>query len=105
MEVDIKEDENELELTFSYEEVDPFNPPPPASDSEFEDVVEVENTVEPEDEIVPASVHEIALHYPNPKLAYHNTCPLLLPSSRPMHAPSHNHTFVLKGKSSDQKDS
>ncbi|GJW58396.1 hypothetical protein Tco_0105127 [Tanacetum coccineum] len=32
MEVDIEEDENEPELTYPYEEVDPLNPPPPASD-------------------------------------------------------------------------
>nr|GFD11960.1 hypothetical protein [Tanacetum cinerariifolium] len=31
----------------------------PASDSEPEDVIEVEDTVEPDDETVPASVHEI----------------------------------------------
>ncbi|GKA76851.1 hypothetical protein Tco_0783312 [Tanacetum coccineum] len=41
MKVDIEEDENELELTYPYEEVDPLNPPPPASDSEPEDVIEV----------------------------------------------------------------
>ncbi|GKE62989.1 hypothetical protein Tco_1513356 [Tanacetum coccineum] len=44
MEVDIGEDENEPELTFPYEEADPFNPPPHASDSEPEDVIEVEDT-------------------------------------------------------------
>ncbi|GJZ08950.1 hypothetical protein Tco_0543233 [Tanacetum coccineum] len=60
MEVDIKEDENEPELTFPYEEADPLNPPPLASDSEHEDVIEVEDTVEPEDETVPASVHEVS---------------------------------------------
>ncbi|GKD64796.1 hypothetical protein Tco_1306904 [Tanacetum coccineum] len=59
MEVDIKEDENEPELTFLYEEVDPLNPPLPASDSEPEDVIEVEDTVNLEDETVPASVHEV----------------------------------------------
>ncbi|GJX10184.1 hypothetical protein Tco_0200043 [Tanacetum coccineum] len=58
MKVDIKEEENELELTFPYEEADPLNPPPPASNSESEDVVEVEDMVEPKDEIVPNSVHE-----------------------------------------------
>ncbi|GKE27017.1 hypothetical protein Tco_1442401, partial [Tanacetum coccineum] len=31
MEVDIEEDKNEPELTYPYEEVDPLNPPPPAS--------------------------------------------------------------------------
>ncbi|GJV60656.1 hypothetical protein Tco_1466756 [Tanacetum coccineum] len=59
MEVDIEEDENEPELTYPYEEVDPLNPPPPASESEPEDVIEVENTIEHEDETVPASVHEV----------------------------------------------
>ncbi|GJX80577.1 retrotransposon protein, putative, ty1-copia subclass [Tanacetum coccineum] len=33
MEVDIEEEENEPELIFPYEEADPLNPPPPASDS------------------------------------------------------------------------
>ncbi|GKA11580.1 hypothetical protein Tco_0691126 [Tanacetum coccineum] len=59
MEVDIEEDENETELTFPYEEVDPLNLPPPASESELEDVIEVEDTVEPENETVPASVYEV----------------------------------------------
>ncbi|GJS53676.1 hypothetical protein Tco_0627038 [Tanacetum coccineum] len=59
MDIDDEEDENEPELTFSYEEADPLNPPPPASDLEPEDVIEVENMVEPEDETVPASVHEV----------------------------------------------
>nr|GFB94866.1 hypothetical protein [Tanacetum cinerariifolium] len=59
MEVDIEEDENEPELTYPYEEVDPLNPPLPASESEPEDVTEVENTIEHEDETVPASVYEI----------------------------------------------
>ncbi|GJY29808.1 putative reverse transcriptase domain-containing protein [Tanacetum coccineum] len=58
MEVDIEEDENEPELTFPYEEVYPLNPPPPASDSESENVIKVKDTVEPEDETVPFSVHE-----------------------------------------------
>ncbi|GKE51204.1 hypothetical protein Tco_1486360, partial [Tanacetum coccineum] len=59
MEVDIEEDENEPELTYPYEEVDPLNPPPPASESEPEDVIEVENPIKHEDETVPASVHEV----------------------------------------------
>ncbi|GJR66750.1 putative reverse transcriptase domain-containing protein [Tanacetum coccineum] len=59
MEVDIEEDKNEPGLTYPYEEVDPLNPPPPASESEHEDVIEVEDMVEPEDEIVPARVHEV----------------------------------------------
>ncbi|GKA98474.1 hypothetical protein Tco_0826411, partial [Tanacetum coccineum] len=54
MDIDEEEDENESELTFPYEEVDPLNLPPPASNSEPEDVIEVE-----EDETVPASVHEV----------------------------------------------
>ncbi|GKC73249.1 hypothetical protein Tco_1119132 [Tanacetum coccineum] len=59
MEVDIKEDENKPELTYPYEEVDPLNPPPPAPESESEDVIQVENTIESEDETVLASVHEV----------------------------------------------
>nr|GEW49980.1 putative reverse transcriptase domain-containing protein [Tanacetum cinerariifolium] len=54
----ILEDENEPELTYPYEEVDRLNPPPPTSESEPKDVTEVENTIEHEDETVPASVHE-----------------------------------------------
>ncbi|GJU43270.1 reverse transcriptase domain-containing protein [Tanacetum coccineum] len=57
MEVDIEEDENEPELTYSYEEVDPLNPLSPASESEPEDVIRVEDTVKSEDETVPASVY------------------------------------------------
>ncbi|GKF54553.1 hypothetical protein Tco_0164893, partial [Tanacetum coccineum] len=49
MEVDIEEDENEPELTYPYEEVDPLNPPSPTFESELEDVIEVEDTVESED--------------------------------------------------------
>ncbi|GJQ96954.1 hypothetical protein Tco_0008093 [Tanacetum coccineum] len=59
MEVDIEEDENEPELTYPYEEVDPLNPPLPASESEPEDAIEVENPIEHEDETVPTSVHEV----------------------------------------------
>ncbi|GJS29624.1 hypothetical protein Tco_0490244 [Tanacetum coccineum] len=59
MEVDIEEDKNEPELTYPYEEVDPLNPPPPASDSEPEDVIDIKDMVEPEDETVPASVPDI----------------------------------------------
>ncbi|GJY94390.1 hypothetical protein Tco_0510751 [Tanacetum coccineum] len=58
MEVDIEEDENEPELTYPYEEVDPLNPPPLVSESEPEDVIEVENPIEHVDETVPDSVHE-----------------------------------------------
>ncbi|GKA28143.1 putative reverse transcriptase domain-containing protein [Tanacetum coccineum] len=59
MDINDKEDENETELTFPYKEVDPLNPLPPASDSKPEDVIEVEDTVKPEDETVPASVYEV----------------------------------------------
>nr|GEW42485.1 hypothetical protein [Tanacetum cinerariifolium] len=59
MEVDIEEDENEPKLTYPYEEMDPLNPLPPASESEHEDAIEVENPIEHEDETVPASVHEV----------------------------------------------
>nr|GEU30951.1 putative reverse transcriptase domain-containing protein [Tanacetum cinerariifolium] len=59
MEVDIEEDENEPELTYPYEEMDPLNPSPPASESEPKDAIEVENPIEHEDETVPASVHEV----------------------------------------------
>nr|GEU40734.1 putative reverse transcriptase domain-containing protein [Tanacetum cinerariifolium] len=58
MEIDIEEDENEPELTYPYEEVDPLNPSPPASESEPDDEIEVENPIEHEDETVLASVYE-----------------------------------------------
>ncbi|GJR83299.1 putative reverse transcriptase domain-containing protein [Tanacetum coccineum] len=60
IEVDIEEDENEPELTYLYEEVDPLNPLLGASESEPEDAIEVENPIEHEDETVPASVYETA---------------------------------------------
>ncbi|GKC44085.1 hypothetical protein Tco_1061807, partial [Tanacetum coccineum] len=44
MEVDIEEDKKEPDLTYPYEEVDPLNPPPLASESKPEDVIEVEDT-------------------------------------------------------------
>ncbi|GJU33417.1 putative reverse transcriptase domain-containing protein [Tanacetum coccineum] len=59
IDIDDEEDENEPELTFPYEEAYPFNPPPPTSDLEPEDVIKVEDTVEPGDETVPASVHKV----------------------------------------------
>nr|GEY68720.1 putative reverse transcriptase domain-containing protein [Tanacetum cinerariifolium] len=59
MEVNIEEDKNEPELTYPYEEVDPFNPLSPASKSEPEDVIEVKETVNFEDETIPASVHKV----------------------------------------------
>nr|GEX20677.1 reverse transcriptase domain-containing protein [Tanacetum cinerariifolium] len=58
IEVCIEEDENEPEWTCPYEEMDPVNPSPPASESEPEDAIEVENPIEHEDETVPASVYE-----------------------------------------------
>ncbi|GKB39631.1 hypothetical protein Tco_0884573 [Tanacetum coccineum] len=59
MEVEIEEDKNKPELTYLYEEVDPLNPLPPASESEPDDVIEVENPIESRDETVAASVHEV----------------------------------------------
>ncbi|GKF05479.1 hypothetical protein Tco_0036147, partial [Tanacetum coccineum] len=59
MEVDIEEDENEPELTYPYEEVDPLKPPPSASESEPEDVNKVKNLIESEDETFPTSVHKV----------------------------------------------
>nr|GEW38872.1 putative reverse transcriptase domain-containing protein [Tanacetum cinerariifolium] len=50
MEVDIEEDENEPELTYPYEEVDPLKPPLPTSESEPEDAIEFENPIEHENE-------------------------------------------------------
>nr|GEW47077.1 hypothetical protein [Tanacetum cinerariifolium] len=59
MEINIEEDENEPELTYPYEELDPLNPPLPASGSKPDDEIEVENMIEHEDETDPASVHEV----------------------------------------------
>nr|GEW17501.1 hypothetical protein [Tanacetum cinerariifolium] len=59
MEIDIDEDENEPELTYPYEEVDPLNPSPLASESKPNDKIEAENPIEHEDETVPANVHEV----------------------------------------------
>ncbi|GJV19661.1 putative reverse transcriptase domain-containing protein, partial [Tanacetum coccineum] len=59
MKVDIEEDKNESKLTYPYEEVDPLNPSPPASESEPDDEIEVKDAVESEDETVPASVREV----------------------------------------------
>nr|GEV42845.1 putative reverse transcriptase domain-containing protein [Tanacetum cinerariifolium] len=59
MEVDIKEDKSDPELTYPYEEVDPLNLSSPAFESKPEDVTEVENAIEHENETVPASVHEV----------------------------------------------
>ncbi|GKG09594.1 hypothetical protein Tco_0338340, partial [Tanacetum coccineum] len=49
----------EDELTYPYEEVDPLNPLPPASESEPNNEIEVENPIEHEDETVPVSVYEV----------------------------------------------
>ncbi|GJV98781.1 hypothetical protein Tco_1554033 [Tanacetum coccineum] len=59
MEIDIEEDKNELKLTYPYEEVDPLNPSPPASESKPDDEIEVENPIEHEDETVLVSVYEV----------------------------------------------
>nr|GEW26169.1 hypothetical protein [Tanacetum cinerariifolium] len=72
MEVDIEKDKNEPELTYPYEEMDPLNPLPPASKSEPEDAIEVENPIEHEDEIVPASVHEVGESFTAPLLREDN---------------------------------
>ncbi|GJZ22275.1 putative reverse transcriptase domain-containing protein [Tanacetum coccineum] len=58
MEVDIEEDENEPQLTYPYEETDSLNPPPPASEFEPDNGIEVENLIEHEDKTVPVSVYE-----------------------------------------------
>nr|GEV69202.1 putative reverse transcriptase domain-containing protein [Tanacetum cinerariifolium] len=59
MKIDIEEDKNEPELNYPYEEVDPLNSPPPVSESEPDDEIEVENLIEYKDETIPASVHEV----------------------------------------------
>ncbi|GJV57002.1 hypothetical protein Tco_1458007, partial [Tanacetum coccineum] len=59
MEIDIEEYENEPELAYPYEEVDPLNPPMPASESELDDEIEVENPIEHEDETVPVIVYKV----------------------------------------------
>nr|GEV68843.1 putative reverse transcriptase domain-containing protein [Tanacetum cinerariifolium] len=59
MEVDIEEDKNETELTYPYEEVDPLNPPPLASESELKDAIEVENSIEHKNETAPASIRKV----------------------------------------------
>ncbi|GJV99155.1 putative reverse transcriptase domain-containing protein, partial [Tanacetum coccineum] len=57
--IDIEEDKNEPELTYPYEEVDPLNPPPLASEFELDNEIEVENPIEYEDETIPVSVYEV----------------------------------------------
>nr|GFC19065.1 hypothetical protein [Tanacetum cinerariifolium] len=60
IEIDIEEDKNELEMTYLYKEMDPFNPPSPASESTPDDEIKVENPIQHEDETVLTSVHETA---------------------------------------------
>nr|GEV36534.1 hypothetical protein [Tanacetum cinerariifolium] len=64
-EVDIEEDENEPEFTYPYEEVDPFNPSPLASESEPEYVTEAENPIGHEDKTVPASKSRMEVYMMN----------------------------------------
>nr|GEU55430.1 putative reverse transcriptase domain-containing protein [Tanacetum cinerariifolium] len=59
MKVNIEEDENESELTYPYEEVDPLNPSSSTSKSVPEDVIEVKDTIALNYETIPASVHEV----------------------------------------------
>nr|GEY81263.1 hypothetical protein [Tanacetum cinerariifolium] len=77
MEVDIKEDENEPELTYPYKEVDPLNALPLTSKSEPEDAIEVKNPIEHEDETIPASVHEVGESSIAPFLREDSDCLLL----------------------------
>ncbi|GKC25404.1 hypothetical protein Tco_1027554 [Tanacetum coccineum] len=58
-EEEFEEEEDPQEEEEDDMEADPFNPPSPASESEPEDAIEVENPIEHEDETVPASVHEV----------------------------------------------
>ncbi|GJT39408.1 hypothetical protein Tco_0939273 [Tanacetum coccineum] len=59
IEIDIEEDKNKPELTYPYEEVDPLNLPPPAFESKHDNEIEVENSIEHEDETIPVSVYEV----------------------------------------------
>ncbi|GKD92840.1 hypothetical protein Tco_1372677, partial [Tanacetum coccineum] len=59
MEIDIEEYENKPELTYPYEEVDPFNPPPSASESKPDNEIKIDNLIEHEDETVHVSVYEV----------------------------------------------
>nr|GFA67719.1 hypothetical protein [Tanacetum cinerariifolium] len=45
--------------SLGYRELDPLNPPPPASESKPNDEIEVENLIEYEDETVHASIHKV----------------------------------------------
>ncbi|GKE25569.1 hypothetical protein Tco_1440953 [Tanacetum coccineum] len=59
MEIDIEEGENEPELTYPYEETDSLNPSPPASESELDNEIKIENPIEHEDETIPVSVYAV----------------------------------------------
>ncbi|GKA30837.1 hypothetical protein Tco_0717142 [Tanacetum coccineum] len=52
-------EEDEFEEEEDPQEVDPLNPPPPASEFEPNDEIEVENPTEYEDETVPVNVYEV----------------------------------------------
>nr|GEZ63874.1 putative reverse transcriptase domain-containing protein [Tanacetum cinerariifolium] len=52
----VDEDEDSKEDKF---EADPLNPPPPASESEPNDEIEVENPIEHENETIPACIHKV----------------------------------------------
>ncbi|GKF98445.1 hypothetical protein Tco_0297228, partial [Tanacetum coccineum] len=45
--------------TCPYEETDSLNPPPPASESEPDNEIEVENLIQHEDKTIPVSVYEV----------------------------------------------
>ncbi|GKD58542.1 hypothetical protein Tco_1296051, partial [Tanacetum coccineum] len=47
------------ELTYPYEEMDSLNPPLPPSESEPDDMIKVEDAVEPKIETVPVSIYEL----------------------------------------------
>nr|GEX60619.1 hypothetical protein [Tanacetum cinerariifolium] len=58
MKINIEKYEIEPKLTYPYEEMDPLNPPPTASESEPDVEIKVENLIKHDDETIPASVHE-----------------------------------------------
>nr|GEY79127.1 hypothetical protein [Tanacetum cinerariifolium] len=51
-----EKEQEEIVVVKDFPEADPLNPSPHASVSELDDVIEVEDMVEPKDETVPASV-------------------------------------------------
>ncbi|GKB57738.1 ribonuclease H-like domain-containing protein, partial [Tanacetum coccineum] len=81
MDVDIEEDKNEPELIYPYKEVDPLNPPLPTSELEPKDVVEIEDTVKPEDATVPASVHEVDMDLDSAHMVAASKVPMLKPEN------------------------